>query len=102
MSGTFKTIGAVASIAFVLAGCAQQQSEPLVITPQPIFNKFGEAVGCEGDATYNPNNEEYPCEPPECQEYDAQGVPCPPPGREPDDPDRNPNPQIPSPVAGQP
>lgn len=89
---SFKTLGASATIAVLLAGCAQQQQvEPPMVTPQPIYNKFGEVVGCEGGATYDPNNEQYPCEPEECQDGQtaaAANYPCWP-NRDPDDPNNS-------------
>ena len=103
MSGAIKLIGATASIAFILAGCAQQQQQPVTVAPQPIYNKFGEAIGCEGGGELNPSYDpnggltgeyENPCEPEECEDgyvVGAADIPCDPP-RERDDPQRTPTP----------
>jgi len=92
--------------AAILGACAQ--TEPTNITPEPIFNKLGEAIGCRsGDGTITDiqggyggpeQGQQNPCEPRECVGgYDTSSqVPCLPPYREPDNPQNpggNSNPQ---------
>ena len=71
--------------AAILGACAQ--TEPAPITPEPIFNKLGDATGCRGGdgtitdlpGTYGgpEQGQRNPCEPRECVDgYDAAGYPC--------------------------
>jgi len=90
-----QTMSALGFVA-ILGACTQ--AEPAYITPEPIFNKLGEAIGCRsGDGTITDLQGEYggpeqgqrnPCEPRECIDgYNTSTqVPCSPPYREPDDP----------------
>jgi len=87
-----QTVRLIAGLGFiaVLAAC---QPKPEPIKPQPIYNKYGDVVGCEG-GTYVPGAVDLPCMPPEdeCEPQSTVGaVPCPPSGgggREPTDPGR--------------
>ncbi len=58
--------------ALALSACAQTQVDTSQITYQPIFNKFGDPVGCEGgwqwDPSMPPGQE---CQPP-VEECDPQ------------------------------
>ena len=86
----------------LLAACAQQE-EPVMVRPQPVFDKFG-GGSCEGEWIYIPGSvpEFAECVPPEECEPTASTItaviPCPPYNqpRNPnsdgsDDPARNPN-----------
>ncbi len=111
---TFAGLGFVV----VLAAC---QPKPEPIKPQPIYDKYGSVVGCEG-GTYVPGAVDLPCLPPDecveqssstaapvpclppddCVEQSTPGaLPCPPPGgggRDPNGssvPNRNPDPTTP-------
>lgn len=68
----------------MLAAC---QKAPEPITPQPIYDKYGGVIGCEG-GTFVPGSAEMPCLPPpdECDPQ-STAMPCPPPdgGRDPND-----------------
>lgn len=99
------------SLVVVLGACAQQP-EPLRITPQPIYNKHGDVVGCEGGGQYDSTSQqENPCEPPEtgCEYIPGSNYPCLPPEQDcdpqsnnghcygvPDDKDNDPDPQQPT------
>ena len=79
-------LSALAGIALILAGCAQQ--EETMVRPQPTFDKFGNA-SCEGGWIYVPGTapEYAECVPPdECEPvYDSAGnvLECLPPPRRP-------------------
>ncbi len=81
-----------------VAALAACQKAPEPIKPQPIFNKYGDVVGCEG-GTYVPGALDMPCMPPpeDCDPQATAGaVPCLPPstGRDPNGsgtPGRTPN-----------
>ncbi|MFV2033887.1 MAG: hypothetical protein ACC631_02025 [Halocynthiibacter sp.] len=64
MERKIRSFGGLGFVA-LLAACAQAVVPPAPIQPEPIYNKFGNAVGCEGDGIYDPNSElENPCLPP--------------------------------------
>lgn len=79
---------AAVGIAGLLAACAQQE-EPMLVKPEPVYNKFGDA-GCEDAWIYIPGSvpERDECVPEdECEPvYDTAGniIYCPPPPRYPD------------------
>lgn len=88
-----KTLGSLFCACTIALGACSQQSEPVPIQPQPIYDKYGDVVGCEG-GTYVPgSNYENPCEPPPegCEDPQtastAAGIPCPPPRDDNDDRD---------------
>ena len=70
------------TFAVVLGACARPAPEPVPIAPQPIYNKYGDVVGCEEGGTYTPGaNYENPCLPPDdgCDPQtstSAAGLPC--------------------------
>ena len=80
-----KVIASV-SIAAVIAGCAQQE-EMTMVTPEPVFDKYG-GGSCEEGYVYEPGAAFEPsvCVPEdECEptvNADGSSVPCPPPGRD--------------------
>lgn len=59
-----KTKLCLAAAAIALAACSQP--DPMMeVTPEPIYNKFGEPTGCT-DSTLLPNSTwENPCDPPD-------------------------------------
>lgn len=82
-----QVFAAIAALGLV-AACAQQE-EPVPVTPEPIFDKFGNVSGgtCEEGFIYVVGAQQVPvCIPEdECQEYvTANGavVECPPPDRQ--------------------
>jgi len=87
-----QVFAAVAALGLV-AACAQQE-EPVPVTPEPIFDKFGNVSGgtCEVGYIYVVGAERIPvCIPEdECQEYvtvNGALLECPPPDRQRDDRD---------------
>ncbi|WP_171241157.1 hypothetical protein [Ruegeria sp. HKCCA5491] len=89
-----KLWAATACLALV-AACGQTEA-PEPIQPEPIFNKYGDVVGCTGGASPSGANPDQPCLPPPppppggCDDSAVAGtasVPCSPTGeeREPED-----------------
>jgi len=96
MFSTKTTASLCFSLVIVLGACAQQV-EPPRITPQPIYNKHGDVVGCEGGGQYDTaSQQENPCLPPEdeCTYTPGSNYPCEP-WHNDDDPQR-PEPQQPT------
>lgn len=56
-----KLAATLVSLSVALSACARQPEQHLVITPEPIFNKFGEATGCSSG--YELDSTSTTCEP---------------------------------------
>ncbi len=91
----FSKILTATSCLFLVVGCTQNE-EPQPIYPEPIYNKYGNVVGCSDGSTVTGSTADNPCKklppPPDgCDETSTPGTaddPCaPPPGenRDPDD-----------------
>ncbi len=110
---SFFRMTATLAVVGLVAACAQQE-EPILIAPEPVFNKFGDVSSgeCVEGYIYVPGAVPEPiCIPEdECEEYvDATGQPIecpPPPRRDPqfpdDDDDDRPTPGRPSNPTGGP
>ncbi|GAB4388453.1 hypothetical protein [Albidovulum sp.] len=72
-----------------VVGCAQQNEPPKPIQGQPVFNKYGEQVGCESGVFIPGAPEQFQCRPPEeCAPntaFAAYNPACLQPGRQPGD-----------------
>ena len=83
--------GATIAIVGLLSACAQQEEHLTMVSPQPVFDKYGEG-SCEEGYIYVPGAAQVPrCVPEdECIEetgLTAANIPCPPPYQRPDDGD---------------
>ena len=72
------------AVAALVVSCTQPEPEPPRISGQPIFDKFGGVIGCEGGVYIPGAPIDQQCEPPldECEEQipgTAAVIPCPPP-----------------------
>ncbi len=83
-------LGTAVALSAMLAACAQQEEPRTMVSPEPVFDKYG-GGSCEEGYIYQPGTA---YQPPVCEEdcdaaVDSTGapIPCPPPSRRPHDDD---------------